>query len=233
MVRLRAVFIDVGGPLYDDNNFLVAVSRAVQEMSEALCLGSPDFSDIRGAFDEARNTEGMSIRKTMARRFLGSEDLAVDLHLVTKKHWVHPEGSLYPDASDFLRQIKGVVPVAVVANQEKTAKEALIRDGMGDLIDVWGISAMVGFEKPSADLFQWALDQFGITAPEALHIGNRFDTDVEPARKMGMKTAWLLRGEAPDEPLAEQLALADYVLESLAGFSHIVIPLATDRTSDA
>ena len=226
MSAIRAVFIDVGGPLYDDNNFLVAVSDAVGEILIERGEHAPPFSQIKSVFDRARNTEGLSIRETLAAEFLGSSEHAAELHAVTKKYWLHPEGSLYGDAVDFLRAIKGVVKVAVVANQEEATKDALIRDGVGELIDVWGISATVGLEKPSPDFFQWALDQLGVRAGEVLHIGNRFDTDVLPAKALGMRAAWLLRGEAPDNPPADQVAKADFVLTSLEGFADTVIDLA-------
>jgi putative hydrolase of the HAD superfamily len=226
MSAIRAVFIDVGGPLYDDNNFLVAVSEAVREILIERGEHAPPLSHIKSAFDRARNTEGLSIRETLAAEFLGSSEHAAELHAVAKKYWLHPEGSLYGDAVVFLRAIKGVVKVAVVANQEEATKDALIRDGVGELIDVWGISATVGLEKPSPEFFQWALDQLGVRAGEVLHIGNRFDTDVLPAKALGMRAAWLLRGEAPDNPPADQVAKADFVLTSLEGFADTVIDLA-------
>jgi FMN phosphatase YigB (HAD superfamily) len=40
-------------------------------------------------------------------------------------------------------------------------------------------------------------------------IGDRLDYDVRPAKAAGMRTVWVLRGEAPDEPTLEQLAEPD------------------------
>ena len=31
-------------------------------------------------------------------------------------------------------------------------------------------------------------------------VGDRLDYDVRPARRVGMRAIWMLRGEAPDEP---------------------------------
>lgn len=226
MPILRAVFCDVGGPIYDDNNFLAAITIATQELAVSAGLSSPPPSAIRSCYDLARNTDGLSIRKSIARDFLGSEERASALHERTREHWIHPEGSLYDDARQLFTQIHPLVSVGVLANQEAGTRAALIRDGLGDKIDIWGLSALVGYEKPSREFFQWALDQAGVLPGEALHIGNRFDTDVFPAHDIGMKTAWLLRGEAPDHPAPQQLAMADYVLDSLVGFGDVLAELA-------
>ena len=47
-------------------------------------------------------------------------------------------------------------------------------------------------------------------------VGDRLDYDVRPARAAGMRAVWVLRGEAPDDPTAEQLAEADAAIHDLA-----------------
>jgi putative hydrolase of the HAD superfamily len=46
-------------------------------------------------------------------------------------------------------------------------------------------------------------------------VGDRLDYDVRPARRAGMRTVWVLRGEAPDDPTPEQLAEADVAIRGL------------------
>jgi FMN phosphatase YigB (HAD superfamily) len=46
--------------------------------------------------------------------------------------------------------------------------------------------------------------------------GDRLDYDVRPAQAVGMRTVWVLRGEAPDDPTPEQLAEPDAAVRSLA-----------------
>jgi putative hydrolase of the HAD superfamily len=46
-------------------------------------------------------------------------------------------------------------------------------------------------------------------------VGDRLDYDVRPARRAGMRTVWVLRGEAPDDPTPEQLAEADGAIRGL------------------
>lgn len=55
--------------------------------------------------------------------------------------------------------------------------------------------------KPEPDMFLRASEELGV-APEAiLHVGDNAHTDIEGARRVGCKTAWINRGELefPDE----------------------------------
>ena len=217
----------MGGPIYDDDNFYRAAAKAITEILTQRVQAVPTEEAMRGAYDFARNTEGVSIRKHFADKFLRGPDDLEDFSAATRRHWLHSPESLYQDAYDFLHAIHPFVRIAVVANQESATREALIRDGLGEVIDAWGISADIGVEKPSPEFFYWALEAIGCGPDETMHIGNRYDNDVRPAKALGLRTAWLLRGEAPDHPPAEQLQEADWVIESLEGFDQTVRSIAS------
>ena len=225
MSERRAVFIDVGGPLYPDENFLKAAHQAINVLRASRNLAPVSFADAKAVFDRVRNTRGGSLRTSLAAEFLGEPGDRERLHDTIAPRWTHPEGSLYPDVHPFLAALAGRVVLGVVANQEKAAVDALSRDGLSQFIDVWGISAQVGLEKPSPEFFQWALDQAGVEPKQAVHVGNRFTHDVMPAHQLGMKTVWVLRGEAPDNPVADERKTADIVVDSLEGLAPRVLAL--------
>jgi FMN phosphatase YigB (HAD superfamily) len=227
---VRAVFFDVGGPIYDDENFVVAVLRALDEIREQQGRGPVDRAAFREIYRVVRERQGGSLRTALATELLGSADLRGELHERTRAHWLHPPGSMYPDVRPLLQQLHGRVSVGVLANQEASVVEALSRDGLRDLIQVWGVSALVGHEKPSPALFEWALDRAGTTADHAVHVGNRLDTDVRPARALGLGTVWVLRGEAPDHPTEEQLAEPDLAVPDLATLAGVLLPLVGDAS---
>ncbi|MCZ2811032.1 HAD family hydrolase [Modestobacter sp. VKM Ac-2979] len=216
---LRAVFLDVGGPVYDDENFVVAVLQALDELRADQGRGPVDRSVFRAVYDRIRAEQGGSLRRALATELLGDPELRDALHERTRAHWHHPAGTLYADVLPFLAQLRGRVTVGVLANQERAVVDALTRDGVADSVDVWGVSAIVGHEKPSPELFTWCLTQAGARPEQAVHIGNRLDTDVRPAAALGLGTVWVLRGEAPDEPTPEQLAEPDLAVRSLDGLA--------------
>ncbi|MCS5716072.1 HAD family hydrolase [Herbiconiux sp. CPCC 205716] len=226
---LRAVFLDVGGPIYDDENFVAAVLGALDALRAADGVGPVDRAAFRTIYDEVRSAQGGSLRGALASAFLGSRSRRAELHAETRRRWVHPAGTLYPDVLPFLRALDGRVRVGILANQEAAVIAALERDGVAPYIDVWGVSAVVGHEKPSPELFEWALAEAGVTADEAVHIGNRLDTDVRPAAALGLGTVWVLRGEAPPVPTAAQLAEPDLAVPGLDGLAPALFALQAGR----
>lgn len=222
--RPKAVFIDVGGPLYTDENFLAAAVTALDELRAEGGDGPVDRAAARALYDAFRNGRESSLRGALAERFLGSASRRGELHERTRAHWHHPAGTLYPDALPFLAAVSRHATVGVLANQEAGVIDALRRDGAGEFVSVWGVSAIVGHEKPSPELFAWCLDEAGARADEAVHIGNRFDNDVAPAHALGLGTVWVLRGEAPDEAPPAQAAVADLVVPDLSGLADVLFP---------
>ena len=227
--RIDVVFCDVGGPIYSDDSVTVAIRRALDEIRAEQGRPPVDPGEFQHLYDAMRTAQSGGFRATVARELLGDAALTRELHERTAPWWTHPEGTAYADALPMFRALHGHVVTGVVANQEAATVEALRRDGFGDVIDVWGISALVGHEKPSREFFHWALEQAGTTAEHAVHIGNRLDTDVRPARALGFGTIWVTRGEAPDHPTPEQAAEADVTVADLTLVAGLVLPRAGAR----
>jgi FMN phosphatase YigB (HAD superfamily) len=225
--ELRAVFLDVGGPIYDDANYVAAVVRALDELRAEQGRGPVDRRAVTRVYDAVRARQGGSLRTALATDLLGDAGLRVELHERTRQHWTHPPGTLYPDVLPLLRALAGRVAIGVLANQEAGVVDALARDGVAPFVDVWGVSAIVGYEKPSRELFTWCLEQAGCAPGQAVHIGNRLDTDVRPAAALGLGTVWVLRGEAPDAPTPEQLCEPDLAVPDLTGLAEVLLPLTS------
>ena len=227
---VEAVFFDIGGPLYDDANFVTAVLAALDEMRRERRRPPVDRARFQEIYDEVRQRQHGSLRRVLAAEFLGGEHERALLHERTRAHWTHPPGTLYHDVPPCLRALHGRVRIGVVANQEAHVVDLLRRDGVAGLIDVWAVSALVGVEKPDPELFAWALREAGVPAAHAVHVGNRLDTDVRPARALGLGTVWVLRGEAPPRPTPEQLAEPDASMPDLTTLPDVVFRLPVRGT---
>lgn len=211
--------------MYDDENFVVAVLSALDELLAERDRPPADRVVFRRIYDRVRAAQAGSLRRSLAAEILGDERLRDELHERTRAHWVHPPGTMCADVRPFLERLHGRVRVGVLANQEAAVVDALRRDGIADLIDIWGVSAIVGHEKPGRALFEWALAQARTEAAHAVHIGNRLDNDVRPAARLGLGTVLVLRGEAPPEPSPEQLAEPDAVVPDLTTLIDVLLPL--------
>jgi FMN phosphatase YigB (HAD superfamily) len=91
----------------------------------------------------------------------------------------------------------------------------MARDGLAPYFEVWGVSEDLGVQKPDPQLFVRSLATARVEPSAAVMVGDRLDYDVRPATLAGMRTIWVLRGEAPDEPTTEQLAEPDAVVPDL------------------
>lgn len=210
------MFFDVGGPIYDDANFTSAVRAALDELRAERGQRPVDPARFTTIYDTFRDRQSGSLRTALAQEFLGGIADRGILHQRTARHWAHPPGTMYPDVLPCLRALHNRVTIGILANQEATVIDALRRDGVADHVDVWAVSAVVGLEKPDPELFAWALARAGTTAEHAVHVGNRLDNDVLPARSLGLGTVWVLRGEAPEHPTPQQLAQPDLAVTDLS-----------------
>lgn len=205
------VFLDIGGVLYDDRVYAEAWRRALREAGAV-------FEDA--AFDEeyaaARAEQSRSFRRRLAERFLGPEADLATLEGLAASHWRYPPTALHADAAPALEDLHDAgYRLGVIANQPSQVRDALVRDGLVGFFEVWGVSEDLGLQKPDPALFLHAIRTAGVEAGRTVMVGDRLDYDVRPAKAAGMRTIWVLRGEAPDDPTDAQLSEPDVAIGDL------------------
>jgi MIP family channel proteins/HAD superfamily hydrolase (TIGR01509 family) len=216
---IELVLFDMGGSLYDDDGWAQALKQAVRELAG-------DRFDEQAFWDEynqQRESQG-DLRTAMANRF--GVDRA-QLHELAGRYLNYGRDHLYPEVTATLRALAGRYKLALVANQDERVLEALRRDGLFELFDVLALAKAAGAMKPDPRIWRYALTQAGVAPHRAVHIGNRLDADVRPAKELGLRTIWLLRGEAPSAPTIEQLSEPDAVITNLAQAPGVIAGLAS------
>jgi putative hydrolase of the HAD superfamily len=207
---VEVVFFDIGGVMYDDTVYARALDRGLRELGATFT--DEEFADV---YAQARAEQAGSFRDRLARRFLGTGADVDALERVAARHWSYPPGSLFPDVVPCLEVLARDYRLGIVANQPSAVRVALVRDGVAGFFELWNVSEDVGLEKPDPRLYAGAVAAAGVPAERTAMIGDRLDRDVRPARSAGMRTVWVLRGEAPDHPTPEQLAEADAAIAGL------------------
>ncbi len=76
--------------------------------------------------------------------------------------------------------------LAVISNSDGRVAEAFAYAGLNDLFEFIVDSFHVGVEKPDPRIFHIALEQAGITANEAVYVGDLYTVDVLGARSAGL-----------------------------------------------
>jgi putative hydrolase of the HAD superfamily len=210
-MNLKGVTFDIGGVLYSDDVFKRAVKKALIKLGAEVT--DQNFEKV---YDDHLKSGGGSLRSKLCTVFLGSLERKKELLRTTNDFWLFESSDMYSDALSAVKSLKELgLLIAIIANQPATVRDTLTRDGFDPYLDFVGISDIVGLEKPNPEFFELAVNELGLKASEMVHIGNRIDNDVKPAKSIGMKTIWIMRGEANPNPTDEDLKLPDISLPNL------------------
>jgi putative hydrolase of the HAD superfamily len=94
------------------------------------------------------------------------------------------------------------IKIAIVSNCDEQARGLLGWLGVTPLADALILSCEVGAAKPSARIYQRALQALGVTAEAALFVDDNPEFCAQAAA-LGIRTAQIVRGEpAADAPAA-------------------------------
>jgi HAD superfamily hydrolase (TIGR01509 family) len=221
-MTIQIVFLDIGGVLYDDTVYARAWHRALRDAGARFTDAEFDRE-----YTQARTEQSGSFRRRLIARFLPEGDLR-HLETLAGRYWHYPPSALYDDALPCLEELQARYRLGVIANQPGDVRAPMRRDGLEPFFEVWGVSDELGVGKPDPALFGLAVKAAGVPPGAAVMVGDRLDYDMRPAARVGMRTIWMLRGEAPDDPTSEQLAETDGWIGSLAE-----LPAALERLSTA
>jgi putative hydrolase of the HAD superfamily len=106
-----------------------------------------------------------------------------------------------PDTLATLRRLRASgLRLGVVSNASRGMGEVLAREGIIDLVDAVAISTVVGWEKPSPQIFQHCLAALGVEPGEAIHVGDSVEADGAGARAAGLAGFVLMTHGRPSPP---------------------------------
>ena len=225
--EIDLVMVDAGGCIYDDDAWALAVLKATRQMANG---ASVDETEFWSCYDNQRQRQGGSLSRTVASRFLPSGD-AEELNRLARSHYEVPTASMYPDARPTLAALATRYKLGVVCNPNEQQRAALKRDGLMQYFAVVVHPEQVGpGTGPDPRMWKRALEETGVQANRAVHVGNRIDNDIRPAKQAGLHTVWLLRGEAPPSPTVEQLSEPDAIVTTFGGVPNALVAISPSRT---
>lgn len=125
----------------------------------------------------------------------------------------------FPDVLNTLEALKQDYALYALSNGNADIR----RIGLSHVFSLHLSAASVGAAKPDPAIYLKALEHAGLSAAEAIHIGDHPEQDIEAAQKVGMKTIWVnFQGQPwPLEKRADgeiaQFAELPAVIRNLAG----------------
>lgn len=136
---------------------------------------------------------------------------------------------LYRGAAQLLFNLKKCgAGVCLVSNAQRcfTVGE-LKRLKLSSMFDGIILSSDEGVKKPSAEIFEVALNRFHLSPDEAVYVGNDFSADVLGAKSVGLNTAYILSNLSPDgDDLNKISGVADFACSDFGALSRYLIKIA-------
>ncbi|MFM7638239.1 MAG: YjjG family noncanonical pyrimidine nucleotidase [Bacteroidota bacterium] len=126
---------------------------------------------------------------------------------------------MMPQALESLALLSQRYKLALLTNGFEATQQTKIRcSGIEPFIRFMVTSESLGVAKPNKAFFDHALFQAGCAAPQAVYLGDTWDTDVVGGLEAGILTYWYRRGQAPRE---ESHPLFGGVIDDLMGFAQL------------
>jgi putative hydrolase of the HAD superfamily len=104
---------------------------------------------------------------------------------------------LFPSSAETIRSLhEAHIKIALVADgEEESFRNVLERQhGLWDYFDAHIISSNIGEHKPSAKMFQAAMDALGLSDADKgriVMVGNNLSRDVAGAKRFGITAVWI------------------------------------------
>ena len=108
--------------------------------------------------------------------------------------------SVLPGADEVVRELAKRYPLTIISNGFKEVQYyKFAHSGLAECFAHTIISEEVGINKPQPGIFNIALRMNGVTADEAVMIGDSYSSDIAGAKNAGIDQIWLHKGETDEE----------------------------------
>lgn len=114
------------------------------------------------------------------------------------------------------------IEMGFIANQSEDIVDIMEKSGLMQFFKVRIISDSVKFSKPDPRIFQLALEGAARPAGECIMVGDRLDTDICPAKSLGMKTVRYTNSLFSLQAPLQECEQADYSAARLTEIPGIV-----------
>lgn len=115
-------------------------------------------------------------------------------------------------AKEALDLLKNDYFLGLVSNFLGNLEEVVAEFGLSDYFQCIVDSARVGVSKPDPEIFDIALRALRVRASDSIVVGDSYDRDIVPAKKLGCVTLWVHK-RSWREP--EETSAADFTVDSI------------------
>lgn len=195
---MRAVIFDAGNTLLRMNYAIIAEHLGtrgrrvtVEEVEEAELRARVRLDPhlAPGSSTESTVTHGRYLRYLLEHLAI-TEEAEIDAIARWRRGYNLPVGlwnRADPEAIEAVRRVRAAGLVAgVISNSNGSVRSILAETGLAAHLHFILDSSVVGVEKPDPRIFALGLREAGVTAAEAIYVGDLYSVDVLGARAAGL-----------------------------------------------
>ena len=226
MGRLRALLVDVGGTLVDDDTWLardryaaLQLQRLAEVFGEQRDWFTPFVSEVfpEGDAPEYEQRTAQLVASFLERHGVEATDAEVERICRASAPPLSDVVKLAPNAREAMRAARELgLRMAICSNTLWRNDEDSRRDwtqlGLDDCFDAYVTSHSTGYAKPHRAIFERCLALLGVRADETAHLGDRPERDVAGAKALGIRAIW----KRPTDYVGESVPAPDAAITALA-----------------
>lgn len=212
---INAVYCDLDGTLFDDCQYVRGGLRNAGDVLAAQ-TGTDLTDELLDAYFERGITE--STFDTVLREQGQPAELVETL--VEAYHDNNAELSAFPGTTAALDSLADDYQLGVITGGTN-GREKLSRLGLDDYFETVFVSPVFGSTKRQPEIFEAALDALGVSASEAIYVGDRPSLDFPQPNQLGLTTVRIRAGRYADAD-ATGTAQPDYTFDSFSEFAAVV-----------
>jgi len=227
---ISGLLIDFGGTLDSDGGhwlerfWKLYAQSGLSHIPKERIREAFDAADLRATEDAAMQTAGFRqmINFHIGWQFekLGISDHAIQTS-IAEAFYRPSERILHRNRIILEKLAEEGVKMAVISNSYGNMQTLCDEAGLSPSFKAILDSHVLGVRKPDPAIFLKGLEALDLPASRVAFVGDSFERDMVPAKKLGMKTIWLI-GDSRKEP--PQPGVVDHVLHSLEDLPSLVMP---------
>lgn len=135
---------------------------------------------------------------------------------------------LFDDAEQTMNSLLIQYDLGIIANQSEDILKILEESKINRFFKVIVISSEVKVRKPDPEIFRLAMNLANTSPEHCIMVGDRLDTDIGPANKLGMKTIRITNSLFKLQQPMNEFEKPTYVVANLSEIANILDKLPPD-----
>ena len=226
-MKTRAILFDFGGTLDSDGvHWSEQFFNAYQELGSAVSRERLDqaFLEADRIIASSYDVRGYSLKELLGLQVSLQFEI---LRFEDDEQKRRIADSCYASSKrtlernrELLSRLHGDFKLGVISNFNGNLEVVCREFGFNRFLDLILDSGNLDVSKPDPRIFELALERLGLNPRDCYYVGDSFDRDILPAKKVGLNTIWL---RAPNGRACPDPKQVDHIISSLTEIEHIFL----------